>query len=95
MLNVFAIASNALQVQSQKLTEIATAVAATGATTSTPAPAPETSPPVRIGALPVDAVESMVSLKEVELAYRLNAAVFAAADEMLGSLLDAIHPETR
>jgi len=37
----------------------------------------------------------MASMREVETAYRLNAAVFATADEMLGTLLDVIQPENR
>jgi flagellar basal body rod protein FlgG len=40
-------------------------------------------------------MESMVSLKEVEAAYKMNAAVIETADEMFSSLLDAIDPETR
>lgn len=97
MLQVFAIASNALQVQSQKLVEIASAVASTGATPSSGPSAPGApSTPVRIGSLPVgDPIESMVSLKEVELAYRMNAAVISTASDMFDSLLDAIHPDKR
>jgi flagellar basal-body rod protein FlgC len=93
-MQVFAIASNALLVQGRKLEEIAAAVASTGAK---PEPARTDGPTqVRIGALPVgDAVEPMVSLKEVELAYKMNAAVIATADEMFDALLDAIHPKDR
>jgi flagellar basal body rod protein FlgC len=91
MMQVFAIASNALVVQSQKLGEIAAAVAGTGATRSGAANAPDGTSPVRIGALPVGgAIENMVSLKEVEMAYRMNAAVIATADEMFDALLDMI-----
>lgn len=93
MIQVFAIASNALAVQSQKLAEIATAVASTGATAPTTTERPT---PVRIGALPVgDAIENMVSLKEVELAYKMNVAVIATAADMLDSLLDAVDPDKR
>ncbi|WP_295558818.1 flagellar basal body rod C-terminal domain-containing protein [uncultured Hyphomicrobium sp.] len=93
MLQVFAIASNALAVQSQKLNEIAAAVASAGAT---PAPATERPTPVRIGALPIgDSTEAMVSLKDVELAYKMNAAVIETAAEMFDSLLDAIDPDDR
>jgi flagellar basal-body rod protein FlgC len=57
------------------------------------APAPSPASPVRIGSLPVgEAIESLVSLKEVELAYKLNAAVIKTADEMLGTLLDMLDP---
>lgn len=95
MIQVFAIASNALAVQSQKLGEIAAAVASTGVTAQG-ANAPERPSPVRIGALPVgDAAESMVSLKDVELAYKMNAAVISTAAEMLDSLLDAVDPDQR
>lgn len=89
MLQVFAIASNALLVQGRKLEEIAAAVASTGAKDN---PAPAAGPThVRIGALPVgDSIEPLVSLKEVELAYKVNAAVIATADDMFDSLLDAI-----
>ena len=92
MLQVFTIASNALLVQGRKLEEIAAAVASTGAKPQqTDAPQP-----VRIGSLPVgDTLEPMVSLKEVELAYKMNAAVIATADEMFDALLDAIHPDDK
>lgn len=89
------IASNALQVQSQRAAAIASEVASAGATTQVGrgAPAPSPASPVRIGSLPVgEAIESLVSLKEVELAYKLNAAVIKTADEMLGTLLDMLDP---
>lgn len=96
MLHVIAIASNALQVESRKLGEIAAAVAAPGTSAAATADAPARPTPVRIGALPLDGpVEAMVSLKEVELAYRMNAAVIATADEMLDSLPDAVSPRER
>lgn len=89
------IASNALQVQSQRAAEIASEVASAGATTQAGRGAPPPSPasPVRIGSLPIDdPTEAFVSLKEVELAYKLNAAVIKTADEMLGTLLDMLDP---
>lgn len=98
MVQVFPIASNALLVQGAKLHEIAAAVASTGATAPGRgnAKAPDGTSPVRIGALPVGhPMESMVSLKEVEAAYKMNAAVIETAGEMFDSLLDAIDPETR
>lgn len=95
MLHVISIASNALEVQTRKLDAIASAVAL-----STGAPRrpdePERPTPVRIGALPVEGpIEAMVSLKEVELAYRMNAAVIETADDMLGSLLETVDREQR
>lgn len=91
MLQVIAITSNALQVESRKLSEIASAVAAIGATGKDDVAAPERPAPVRIGALPLgEPAEALVSLKEVELAYRMNAAVIATAADMLDSLLDAV-----
>ncbi len=99
MFPVLTIASNALTVQSRRAEEIAASVASIGATqpgaTSNPAAGPGATP-VRIGSLPVgNEVENMVSLKEVELAYRMNAAVIATTGEMLDSLLDAINPDKR
>ncbi|MDQ8697174.1 flagellar basal body rod C-terminal domain-containing protein [Hyphomicrobium sp. LHD-15] len=97
MLPALTTASNALQVQSQRAAEIASAIATMGATPTASAPknvggAASTSP-VRIGALPIDdPTEAFVSLKEVELAYKLNAAVIKTADEMLGTLLDMLDP---
>lgn len=88
MLHVIAIASNALQVESRKLSDIASAVAATGA--SAGPTALERPAPVRIGALPLDGpLEAMVSLRQAEFAYGINAAVIATADEMLNTLLEA------
>ncbi len=90
-------ASNALQVQSQRAAEIASAIATMGAAPAASAPgnagAAASTSPVRIGALPIDdATQAFVSLKEVELAYKLNAAVIKTADEMLGTLLDMLDP---
>lgn len=92
MLQVFTIASNALLVQGRKLEEIAAAVASSGAK---PGPQQAGAPhQVRIGALPIgDTLEPMVSLKDVELAYKTNAAVIATAGEMFDTLLDAIRPD--
>lgn len=97
MLAAFTIASNALQVQSQKLEEIASSVAAPSPTSNgTDMRREITSSPVRIVSLPVgEEVDNMISLKEVELAYRMNAAVIATAAEMTDALLDAVHPEKR
>lgn len=89
-------ASNALQVQSQRAAEIASAIATMGAAPAASAPgnagAAASTSPVRIGALPIDDAQAFVSLKEVELAYKLNAAVIKTADEMLGTLLDMLDP---
>jgi hypothetical protein len=92
MLQVFAIASNALLVQGRKLEEIAAAVAATGPAAD---PAPADGPlQVRIGALPLGgAIEPMVSLRSVALAYEMTASVTATADEMFDALLDAVHSD--
>lgn len=96
MLHVIAIASNALQVQSHKLGAIASSVASQGVAPESGAEAAERPAPVRIGALPIGGpVEAMVSLKEVELAYRMNAAVIRTADAMLDSLLDAVGHKKR
>jgi flagellar basal-body rod protein FlgC len=93
MFPAIAIATNALAVQSQRLGEIASSVASTGATQSGPTEAPSGGTPVRIGSLPVgDPIESMVSLKDVEMAYRMNAAVLSTAFEMVDALLDVIDP---
>lgn len=92
MLQVFAIASNALQVQSQKLVDIAHSVASIGAKPANDDTG-DTPQRVRIGALPVDGpIENMVALKDVEMAYKLNVAVIETAAEMYDSLLDAVHP---
>ena len=95
MFPAITIATNALAVQSQKLSEIAHSVASIGATPpGAGTQAPDGAPPVRIGSLPVgDAIESMVSLKDVEVAYRMNAAVVSTAFEMFDALLDVVGPE--
>jgi flagellar basal-body rod protein FlgC len=98
MLPALTIASNALQVQNQKLSAIASAVAAEGVTLGDKDMRrhPIDNPKVRIGSLPVgDEVDNLMSLKDVELAYRMNAAVFSAANEMAETLLDAVHPNKR
>jgi flagellar basal body rod protein FlgG len=93
MLPALSIAANGMAVQSQRLDGIAAAVASTGATADTSANAPGGGAPVRVASLPVgDPIENMVSMNEVESAYRLNAAVFATADEMLKTLIDVIQP---
>lgn len=98
MLPALAIASNALQVQNQKLSAIASAVASQGVTLGDTNMRRYTIdiPQVRIGSLPVgDEVDNLMSLKEVELAYRMNAAVISTANEMAETLLDAVHPDKR
>lgn len=97
MFPALSIAANGMAVQSQKLDAIAASVAANGVAATQAAPAANGAQPVRIGALPVgeDALGSMVSMAEAESAYRLNAAVLATADDMLGTLLDMIHPDDR
>ncbi len=92
MLQVLTIASNALLVQGRKLEEIAAAVAATEPAAH---PAPADGPAqVRIGALPLGgAIEPMVSLKSVALAYEMTASITASAGDMLDTLLDAVHPD--
>ncbi|MGE3231746.1 MAG: hypothetical protein AB7J30_20140, partial [Hyphomicrobium sp.] len=95
MFPAIAIASNALAVQGQKLEAIASEVAAGASTSGTDMRKTDTSL-VRIGALPIGgAAESLASLKEVELAYRMNLAVIATASEMVDSLLDAVQPDDR
>jgi flagellar basal body rod protein FlgC len=91
LINAITTASNAMTAQSQRLEAVAQAVASIG--TTPPASEAEGAPgaPVRIGALPVgDAIESLVTLAEVELAYRMNAAVIGTAISMLDSLLDIV-----
>lgn len=97
MLAAFTTAANGMAVQSQRLDAIAASVASSGVAAAPAAPAGNGAQPVRIGALPVgdDALGSMVSMNEVALAYRLNAAVLATADDMLGTLLDMIPPDKR
>ena len=93
MFPAITIATNALAVQSQKLGGIASSVASIGATPAGGAQSPDGTTPVRVGSLPVgDPMESMVSLKEVEMAYRMNAAVISTAFDMFDALLDAVDP---
>ena len=97
MLPALHIAASSLEAQSRKLEGVALIVALTGAQQAQAAapPAIEASP-VRVRNLPVgNPVESMVSLKEAELAYRMNAAVIKTADDVLQSLLDAVDPDRR
>jgi flagellar basal-body rod protein FlgC len=94
MLAALTIASNGMAVQSQRLEAIAASVAGTGATRSSGDSGAGPSP-VRIGALPADGpIENMVSLKEAEMAYRMNAVVFATASDMLETLLDILDSPT-
>jgi len=96
MLAPLTIASNGLAIQAQRAGEIASSIAATGATAPSPSSPASGTPGVRVGALPVgDPIENLVSLKEVELAYRMNAAVLSTASEMLETLLDAVSPQKR
>jgi flagellar basal body rod protein FlgC len=98
MLPALTIASNALQVQSQKLNAIASSVAAQGVMVGNINMRRYTVdiPQVRIGSLPVgDEVDNLMSLKDVELAYRMNATVISTANEMAETLLDAVHPDER
>lgn len=96
MLPAFAIAADGLAVQSRKLEGVALVVALQGtqqAPSSTPA---IDASPVRVRTLPVgDPLESLVTMKEAELAYRMNAAVLSTAGEMLDTLLDALDRDTR
>lgn len=97
MLPAISIAASGMAAQSERLEAVASAIAAMGATP----PAEGTSSgssgsSVRVGALPVgDPLESMVTMREAELAYRMNAAVIATAGDMLDALLDAIDPPAR
>ena len=92
MLPAFAIAADGLAVQSRKL-EVVALQGTQQAPTSTPA---IDASPVRVRTLPVgDPVESLVTMKEAELAYRVNAAVLSTAGEMLDTLLDALDRDTR
>ncbi len=95
MLPTISTASKGLAVQSQRTEDVAQAVASAGATlpASGTQTAAETSPQVRIGALPVGvSVESMVALVEAQDAYQGNAAVIGTAADMLGALFDILDP---
>ena len=93
MLNAINTAANAMVVQSQKLDAIAQSIASIGATPPANGPQGNPATPVHIGALPLgDAIETIVSLKEVELAYRMNAAVIGTALTMIDSLLEIVEP---
>jgi hypothetical protein len=94
MLNVISTAANAMAVQSRRLEAAAQAIASVG----TPPPAgPTQGAPgsrVRIGALPLgDAIENIVTLAEVELAYRMNASVIGTALAVIDTLLEIVEPD--
>lgn len=96
MFNAIHTAANAMAVQSQRLDAVAQAIASRGS--NPPAGDEQGAPgtPVRIGALPDgDAIQNIVTLKEVELAYRMNAAVIGTALKMIDSLLDIVGPKRR
>ena len=93
MFTAISIAANGLATQSKRIEAAARQVASMGVTP----PAGETvgapGAPVRIGALPVgDPVQSVVTLIEAKMAYRMNAAVVAVAADMIDTLLDAYQP---
>lgn len=93
MFTAIAIAANGLATQSKRIETAAHQIASMGA----PSPAGEATgapgSPVRIGALPVgDPVQSVVTLIEAKMAYRMNAAVVAVAADMIDTLLDAYQP---
>ncbi len=96
MFKAITTAANAMSAQSQRLEALAQSVASMGATP--PAGGTQGNPdnpdaPVHIGALPVaNPIETIVTLKEVELAYRMNAAVIGTAIKMIDSLLEIAGP---
>lgn len=93
MFNAISIAASGLATQGRRVEAVARQVASMGATAPA-ANTPDTpGAPVRIGALPIgDPVQSVVTLVEAEMAYRMNVAVMATAAGMLDSLLDAFEP---
>lgn len=93
MFKAITTAANAMAAQSQRLEAVAQAVAQMGATQPASSAQGDPRAPVRIGALPVgDPIENVVTLVEVELAYRMNAAVIGTAIKMIDSLLDIVQP---
>ncbi|KAB2938260.1 MAG: hypothetical protein K8F92_19475 [Hyphomicrobium sp.] len=93
MFNAITTASNAMAAQSQRLEAVAQAIAQMGATKPASSTQADPGAPVRIGALPIgDPIENVVTLVEVELAYRMNAAVIGTAIKMIDSLLDIVQP---
>jgi flagellar basal body rod protein FlgC len=89
------IAASGMAAQSRRIEAAARSIASMGTAQSNAAGATG-APPVRIGALPVgDPIESVVTLIEAEQAYRMNAAVLKTADDMLGTLLDAVDPDEK
>lgn len=92
MLNIISTAANAMAAQSQRLEAVAQAIASTRTTVAPAQGAPGS--PVRIGALPLgDAIENIVTLAEVELAYRANASVIGTAIALIDTLLEIVEPE--
>ncbi len=97
MFPAISIAASGMTVQSQRLEAVARSIATMGTTaTDTAASSGGGQPPVRVGALPVgDPLESMVTMREAEIAYRLNAVVIETAADMLDSLLAAVAPNAK
>jgi Flagellar basal body rod FlgEFG protein C-terminal len=89
---IFATAREGMATQARRVEAAAQKIASLG--TSPPASDPQSpsSPPVRIGDLPVgDTIEeAVVTLVEAQRAYRANALVVATAADMYDSLLDAV-----
>jgi flagellar basal-body rod protein FlgC len=85
--SIVAIAATGLTAQSQRIERVALDVASAGASVADHAGAPAGAA-VRIGAVAVgDPIESIVTLREAELAYRMNAAVLGTSADMLDELL--------
>jgi flagellar basal-body rod protein FlgC len=88
--SIIAVAATGLTAQSQRIERVALDVASTGASVADHAGSPADAA-VRIGAVPVgDPIESVVTLREAELAYRMNAAVLGTAADMLDELLAVV-----
>jgi len=93
MFTAISIAADGLKTQSQRIEAAAREIASLGAAPASGETSGPSGTPVRIGSLPVgDPVQSMVTLIEAEMAYRMNAAVVAVAAEMIDTLLDAYQP---
>lgn len=90
MYPILTIAAKGLATQSPRLEAAARSVASVGAIR--PARSGQASVgSVRIGALPVgEHIQSIVTMAEVENAYRMNAAVMATAAGMLVPVVDLI-----
>ena len=92
MFTAISIAANGLATQSKRIEAVARQIASMGETPAGETPV-ASGAPVRIGALPVgDPIQSMVTLVEAKMAYRMNAAVIAVAADMIDTLLDAYQP---